>query len=92
MGVKEEFLVDGELKSIFPEDTIKSTRKVDHVKTYSSNDAIIIDLAKNFMNPNRNLFGNDSIPYIMPWERSIAIDYEFQLKLVQCFSEMDVKS
>lgn len=81
-------LVNGRLKSVFPEEYIKSTRKVDHFDTFSSNDAIIFDLAENFMDPGRNLFGHNPIPYIMPWERSIAIDYEFQLKIVQCFSEM----
>jgi len=81
-------LVNGRLTPVFPEEYIISTRKVDHFDTFSSNDAIIFDLAENFMAPDRNLFGHNPVPYIMPWERSIAIDYEFQLKIVQCFSEM----
>jgi CMP-N-acetylneuraminic acid synthetase len=60
-----------------------STRKQDYETTYRWNDAVICDLTKNFLNPDRTLFGKSPIPYIMPPERSINIDYEFQLKLVQ---------
>lgn len=72
-----------QLKPFFEGSENKSARKQDYTPTYRWNDAVIFDLAGNFMNQNRNLFGNSSIPYIMPPERSINIDYEFQLKLVQ---------
>ena len=81
----------GHLIPAMPEEYNKSTRKQDHYDTYSYNDAIIFDTVKKFMDPLReNLFG-DPIPYLMPWERSIAIDYEFQLKIAQCLEEEDGK-
>jgi len=80
----------GHLIPVMPEEYNKSTRKQDHYDTYCYNDAIIFDLSKNFMDPSRNLFG-DAIPYFMPWERSIAIDYEFQLKIARCLGEEDDK-
>ncbi len=77
------------LKPVFPEEYARSTRKQDHFDTYNYNDAIIFDLAENFAKPGRNLFGESPVPYFMPWERSIPIDYDFQLKICQCFGEME---
>ena len=77
----------GVLKPLFPDEYSRTTRKQDHFDTFSYNDAIIFDIAGNFLEENRNLFGNNPIPYVMPWERSVPIDYEFQLKIVQCFGE-----
>ena len=74
----------GHLIPVMPKNYYISTRKQDHYKTYCYNDAIIFDTVKNFMKPERNLFGDTPIPYLMPWERSIAIDYEFQLKIARC--------
>lgn len=79
----------GHLIPVMSRDYYKSTRKQDHYNTYCYNDAIIFDTVKNFMNPERNLFGDTPIPYLMPWERSIAIDYEFQLKIAQCLGGLD---
>lgn len=74
---------DGHLNPVMPNEYDRSTRKQDHYDTFFYNDAIIFDLAKRFMKPGRNLFGKNPIPYIMPWERSIAIDYEFQLRIAR---------
>lgn len=74
----------GHLNPVMPDEYNRSTRKQDHYDTFFYNDAIIFDLAKRFMKTGRNLFGEDPIPYIMPWERSIAIDYEFQLRIARC--------
>jgi CMP-N-acetylneuraminic acid synthetase len=79
----------GHLIPVMPDEYYRSTRKQDHYETFCYNDAIIFDTAKKFMVPSRNLFGDDPIPYLMPWERSIAIDYEFQLKITQCLGEED---
>jgi len=76
---------DGRLRLLFSESI--TTRKQDFKETYRYNDAVIFDLAKNFMDSERNLFGKEPVPYIMPPERSINIDYEFQLKLVQMMGE-----
>ncbi len=80
---------EGYLIPVMPRDYYKSTRKQDHYNTYCYNDAIIFDTVKNFMWPKRNLFGHGPVPYLMPWERSIAIDYEFQLKIAQCLGGLD---
>jgi CMP-N-acetylneuraminic acid synthetase len=77
------------LTPVLPDEFAKSTRKQDHYATYFFNDAIIIDSAQNFLLPLRNLFGDNPLPYEMPWERSIAIDYEFQMKIVKCLSKME---
>lgn len=71
------------LTPVIPKEFFESTRKQDHFKTYCYNDAIIFDTVRNFLNPTRNIFGYNSIPYIMPWFRSIPIDYEYQLKLAK---------
>jgi len=74
----------GCLIPVMPKEYYKSTKKQDHYDTYCYNDAIIFDTVESFMDSNRNLFGYAPLAYIMPWERSIAIDYEFQLKIAQC--------
>lgn len=81
--------VEGYLKPIMPDEYKKSTRKQDHYDTFFYNDAIIFDTVKNFMNKDRNLYGLNPVPYFMPWERSLVIDYEFQLKIAQCLGEED---
>ena len=75
-------MVDEHLEPFLPT-KLKTTRKQDFAQSFRYNDAVIFDLAKNFMDPDRNLFGKSPVPYIMPPEKSINIDYEFQLKLVQ---------
>lgn len=75
-------LIDGHLHPVLQPKS-KTTRKQDFEKSFRYNDAVIFDLANNFLNPDRTLFGKAPVPYIMPPERSINIDYEFQLKLVQ---------
>lgn len=75
------------LLPLFPDRSSKTTRKQEFEPTYRFNDAIIFDLARNFLDPERNLFGQTPIPYIMPAERSVYIDTEFQLRLVQILGE-----
>ena len=87
--IQLSFKVDagGHLIPVMPEEYNKSTRKQDHFDTFHYNDAIIFDTAKKFMDPNRNLFGENPIPYLMPLERSVAIDYKFQLDLARRLAE-----
>lgn len=80
--------VDGLLVPVMPNEYNRSTSKQDHYETFHYNDAIIFDTCKNFMNPKRNLFGDNPLPYFMPWERSVAIDYKFQLELVRFLAEV----
>lgn len=79
--------IDDHLVPLFPEKSLKTTRKQDFQPTFKYNDAVIFDLAGNFLKPDRNLFGHTPIPYVMPPERSIYIDYDFQLKLVKMLGE-----
>ncbi|BHH82692.1 acylneuraminate cytidylyltransferase family protein [Desulforhopalus sp. 52FAK] len=81
--------VNDYLEPMIPEEYYKTTRKQDHFDTYCYNDAIIFDSASNFLEQDRNLFGKSPIPYLMPWERSFPIDYDFQLKICQLFGEME---
>ena len=68
----------------FPEVYKKGLRKQNQVATYRWNDAVMVDTVRNLSDPDRvNLFGEDPIPYVMPLDRSIAIDYPFQLEVCQ---------
>lgn len=66
---------------------LSSTRKQDFNKSFKFNDAIVLDTCKSFMDPERNLFGKNPIPYIMPPERSIYIDYKWQFDLIKLIIE-----
>lgn len=84
--IQMAFKIDagGHLEPALPDEFAKSTRKQDHGDTYFFNDAFIIDSVKNWIDENRSSLYGDPVPYVMPWERSIAIDYEFQLKMARC--------
>lgn len=82
---------NGHLIPMMPTEMKRSTRKQDHEVTYFFNDAFIIDTVENFMDPTRNLYGEWPVGYIMPWERSVAIDYEFQLRIAKLLDEENVK-
>ena len=73
---------DGRLDLVFPKDYRKSTRSTDHQKAYRYNEAIIFNSVKNFKNQN-NLIGERPFPYVVPLERSIALDYPYQMELVR---------
>lgn len=78
----------GHLEPALPADFSISTRKQDHVDTLFFNDAFIIDTVKSWMDEYRpHLYGRMPIPYLMPWNRSIAIDYEFQYQMARCLGE-----
>lgn len=79
--------MDKHLLPIMPSQFNQSTRKQDHEDTYYFNDAIIFDTVDRFTFPVRNLYGERPIAYVMPWERSIAIDYKFQLRIAQLLGE-----
>jgi CMP-N-acetylneuraminic acid synthetase len=87
--IQMSFKIDGGgfLIPMIPDEYKKTTRKQDHQITYFYNDAAIFDLVGRFMDPTRNLFGHNPIPYVMPWERSVSIDYGYQLKIVRLLEE-----
>lgn len=64
-----------------------STRKQDYSATYHWNDAVLFDQVGNLFDPKRNLFGKKPIPYVMPGERSVNIDYQFQLTICQALAD-----
>lgn len=74
--------VSGRLKPIFPKDYNKSTRSTDHEEVYKFNEAIIFNTVREFKKQN-NLIGKNPIPYFMPPERSIMIDYQYQFEIAQ---------
>jgi len=78
---------DGRLEPVFPESYNQNISKHFREKTYFFNDACVYDSAERFLKKDRNLFGNMPIPYIMPQERSLFIDYKFQLDLIQSISK-----
>ena len=88
--IQMSFKIDagGHLEPVMPREFYRSTRKQDHCDTFYFNDAIIFDTVERFMEKDRTLYGDNPIPYLMPWERSIAIDYEFQLKIAQKMVEV----
>jgi CMP-N-acetylneuraminic acid synthetase len=71
------------LEPVFPEGYHQNISKHFRKKSYYFNDACIFDNAENFLKDGRNLFGQSPLPYIMPHERSIFIDFQFQLELIQ---------
>lgn len=75
---------EGTLEPVFPEHYNKSTRSTDHEEVYRYNEAIIFSTAYLLRNQN-NLIGVkwNPVPYVMPPERSIAIDYQYQFNLAQ---------
>lgn len=73
---------NGKLEPYFKDDYGKSTRSTDHKAAYKFNEAIVFNKANLFLKQN-NLIGNFPMPYYMPPERSIMLDYPFQLDMVR---------
>lgn len=71
--------------------SIKTTRKQDFKASYKWNDAIIIDSASSFLSNSDSLYGGNSIPFIMPAERSFQIDCDWQFKIVKLLLENNFK-
>jgi CMP-N-acetylneuraminic acid synthetase len=59
-----------------------SSRSQDHSAAYRYNTAIIYTTAGLFMKQD-DIVGSASIPYVMPYERSIDIDYEYHIKIIE---------
>lgn len=76
----------GQLEAVFARDYQRSTRSTDHRIAYHYNEAIIFNTIGNLMRQH-NLIGDAPYPYIMPAERSLLIDYSFQLELVRLMLE-----
>ena len=74
---------DNRLRPLFYDEYVGNTRTEGHTTTYWYNGAIIFNTAGTLRRQGRVLIGQDPVPYIMPYERSIDIDHEFQIDLVQ---------
>ena len=72
---------DGYLENMFPHDYKASTRSVDHPKSYRYNGAILFRKARDLMS-STTLVGEHAIPFLMDRERSIDIDWEYQMRFV----------
>ena len=77
---------DGRLNQIFPDSYQTSTRSVDHPRAYRFNGGIIFNQAHAFFSQD-TLVGNNAIPYLMPYERSIDIDWFYQLEMVRTIAD-----
>jgi CMP-N-acetylneuraminic acid synthetase len=79
---------DQALIPLFPDVYRQGLRKQDQSSTYRWNDAVIFDSFANFMDDDRpNLLGSNPVPFVMPLERSVAIDYPFQLRVCQVLGD-----
>ncbi|MBF0171423.1 MAG: hypothetical protein HQK87_10130 [Nitrospinae bacterium] len=66
---------------------VTTARKQDFQPSFFWNDAFIFDSVNSWLAPTRTLFLEKMLPYIMPSERSINIDYPFQALLLQALYE-----
>lgn len=73
---------ENRLAPIFYEEYSRTTRSQEHFKTYWYNGAIIFNTAGR-LKGQKNLLGQNPVPYIMPFERSVDIDHEFQMEFVR---------
>ena len=85
-----QFIKIGRLTPVFEKEYNLSTKSTGHADTYRFNECAVVNSAKGFMSQN-NLIGLNSIPYIMPPERSITIDYPYQKYLAECMLEINKK-
>lgn len=77
---------NGRMDPFFPDDYIRSTRSTDHNQAYRYNGAIIFNTVAGFMGQH-NLIGSGALPYIMPPDRSIDVDWLYQLELIEILLE-----
>ena len=83
--------LDKTINKLYNTHNIESTRKQDFTPSYRWNDSFIIDSVESFMDTNRNNFGYNPTPYIMPPERSFFIDYPWQLEIIKMLIQNKTK-
>lgn len=74
---------DGYLSPRETSDDPKFTQKHKHRPTYVWNDIFILDSCQNWLDKNRNLYGDKPIPLEIPAERNMPIDYPVQFHLAE---------
>ena len=80
---------EGRLLPVFPEDYARSTRSTDHRPAYHFNEAVVINTAAGFLS-QKTLIGPRPLAHEMPPERSLMIDYPFQMEFARMmFAQAD---
>jgi CMP-N-acetylneuraminic acid synthetase len=82
-------IVDGRVHSFIEHDEQHYTRRQDLPFVYQLNGALYVTRTKTLLEQNRML-GENTIPYIMPQERSIDIDTPEDLRLAECILKKEV--
>jgi CMP-N-acetylneuraminic acid synthetase len=77
---------DSKLVPVFKEEYRKSTKSTNHPKAVKYNESVIISTVKSLLSQS-NLIGDRSVPYMMPPERSIMIDYMYQFEMIKLIIE-----
>ena len=79
----EQALLINEQGRLYPKYPDQYTsRSQDHGHAYRYNTALIFNTAGAFAK-QKDIVGLNSIPYVMPFERSIDIDYAYHIELVE---------
>lgn len=81
---------DNRLVPVFPGEYLRTTRSQEHTMAFWYNGAIIFNTVMQ-LKKQENLIGTEPVPYIMPFERSIDIDHEFQFEYVKFLLNKDNK-
>jgi len=83
---------DNYLTPLLSHDFKMTTQKQKHFPTYMFNDLFVIDTVGNFLNFDRNLYGNRTKAFITPQERFMPIDYQYQFFLAEKLFELGQES
>jgi len=81
---------DSIMKPLFL-NSYQTTQKQLHQATYQFNDLFVIDSVEGFLNPERNLFGDEPMAVEIPLERSMPIDYEYQFFLAEALYQKGIE-
>ena len=79
------------LEPVFPELYKTTLQKQKHKETYQFNDLFVIDSVAGFMDPDRNLFGLETLATVIPQERSMPIDYQYQFVLAEALHRLQLQ-
>lgn len=70
------------MEPLFGWESFMGKRRQDLPTTYSLNGAIYITSVSSFLE-NSSFFNKKTLPFIMPWERSVDIDNEIEFELAE---------
>ena len=85
----EQALVIDEQGRLFPKFPKEySSKSQDHHPVYRYNTAFVFNTARGILE-QKDIVGENSLAYVMPWERSIDIDYDYQVRVVESLLARD---